>query len=310
MALFVLVDIALVVYALTVITPPDPLVTSKTVDALASAAPTPTPVPSAVPSAAPVVPPVTPRRVLSSLNATTAWRAATGSCPDARAMPERSTDSGATWTGFDAGGETGATAVLVITALSDSEASFVTLLAADCTPHLMATYVAGADWDDFPLRLTGNWYVNPAEPATVHSPLGAFAAPCPAPITLAAQSDASGAVLCPPVQPADAAASAPMLVRTTDGGSSWTPGVAVPGAVNLAGLAGGGYVIAAAGQAGCAGVQVLTLADAADAAPTVAGCREAAFEPGDVAIASSPGVLWLWAGAIMSTSSDGGATWP
>ncbi|KFF58755.1 hypothetical protein JF66_16260 [Cryobacterium sp. MLB-32] len=304
MALFVLMDIGLVVYAVTVIPPPQQTMTTNTV--LSASRPDPTATPTPTPAAAPAAP-IAPRRVLSALNATTAWRATVGTCPSARATPEISTDAGATWTGFDAGSKTGASSVLVINALSDSEASFVTLLAADCTPHLVATYVAGADWADYPLRLTGNWYVIPSEPAIVHSPLGAFAVPCPAAISVASQSATHGAVLCAPDP--TAAAAGPTIARTADGGSTWTPPVPVPGAVNLSALAGGGYVVAAAGQPGCAGVRILTLPDTKTAPPTLAGCREATFDPGDVAIASSPGSLWLWAGAIMSASSDGGATW-
>jgi len=311
LAVFAVLDVLLVTWALTVGTPSGQAREAPLSVATTSVIPTPTAAPAA-PAAA-----VRPHRLLSSLNTTTAWRASTGECPASRAAPELSTDAGASWTGFDAGNRTGASSVLVVNALNPVEASLVVLSSADCFPHLIATYVAGIDWADYPLRLTGNWYVNPAEPAIVHSPRGAFAAPCPEVIAVAAQSESVGAVLCPGGRTTTTATAVtsttptgPAIIRTLDGGASWKPAVAVPGAVNLAGLSGGGYVIAAAGQAGCAGVQVLTLAEPAAVAATAVGCREAAFGPGEVAIASSPGVLWLWAGAIMCTSIDGGATWP
>lgn len=240
-----------------------------------------------------------PTRFLAALDATTAWRATTGDCPAATATPERTTDSGATWTSFDASaGGTDASSILSVYVKSKSEVSLVTLTAADCTPQRVSTFVAGDQWQEYPDRVSANWFVNPANRATVHSPAGDFPAPCPSVIALADRNDSTAAVLC-----ADGT-----LFRTGDGAATWGPGVSLPGAANLT-VSDDGYILAATNQAGCAGVQVFSTPEAPDATFSPNGCREAAVAPGDVAVASAGGMLWLWAGDAVSRSDDGGATW-
>jgi hypothetical protein len=300
LALFLLLDIALVASALTANKPPANA--GSEVEPVETSAPVVEPVVTNRPAVEPVETKVVetkpPTRILSAFNSNTAWRATSGACPGAQASPELSTDGGATWTASDAAADTGASSILAINAISKSQASLVTLSATGCAPQLVATFVAGAQWAEQPDRLAKNWFVNPANRAVVTSPAGEHAAPCDAVIALASRSDTVAGALC----------SDGTLVRTGDGGASWGPSTPVPGAANLA-VNVDGYLLAAADQPGCAGVQVLSTPDELDGAITPVGCREATFSPGDVALAGADGIVWLWAGDTVSTSTDGGATW-
>ncbi|TFD40329.1 hypothetical protein E3T37_06135 [Cryobacterium sp. TMT2-10] len=297
---FLLFDVALVSFALT---PSKPSATVGT-----AAEPVETTTPTAEPSdtGQPVVEPVEtpaitsppPNRILTALDASTLWRATTGGCPAATATPELSTDAGETWRAFDASKGTDASSILSIYVSSKSEASLVTLTAGDCTPQRVTTFVAGAQWQEYPDRVGSNWYVDPTDRATVHSPAGSFTAPCSAVIALAPRTDSTAALLC----------SDGTLFRTGDGAATYGPGVALSGAANLT-VSDDGYIIVATDQAGCAGAQLLATSEEPDGELSPTGCREAEVTPGDLALASAGGIVWLWAGDVVSSSSDGGTTW-
>lgn len=301
LAAFVLVDIALVAFALggPFRAPATEPADTAVVEPVETTTPTPKPVVTKKPvETVELADALPPTRILAALDGSLAWRAVTGPCPAAQALPERTTDGGATWTPSDATRFTGSSAILSIRASSKTEASMVTLSGEGCAPQYDKTFVSGDEWKDYPDRLGGNWYVDPADRASVHSPSGSFSAPCPTVIAFAPRGDTDAGVLC-----ADGAFS-----RTSDGGASWGKAVSLPGAVNLS-AAGSGYLLAAVGQKDCAGVQVLSTSKALDGALSPTGCREAKIKPGQVALSSADGVVWLWAGNAMSKSSDGGATW-
>ena len=296
LAAFLLFDVALVSFALT---------GTKTSDSAGSVVEA--PVVDPVETTPAVVEPVEtaasitsppPTRILTALDASTVWRATTGDCPAATANPELTTDGGETWSAFDASDGTDASSILSIDITSKSEASLVTLTASDCTPQRVTTFVAGAQWQEYPDRVGANWYVDPTDRAAVHGPTGTFPAPCTSVVALAPRTDTTAAVLC----------SDGTLFRTDDGAATFGPGIALPGAANLT-VSDDGYVIVATDQAGCAGVQLLATPEELDGVLTPSGCRETKVTPGDLAVASADGFLWLWAGDEMSKSSDGGTTW-
>jgi hypothetical protein len=301
LALFLLIDVALVASALTANRPPanaGAVVEPTMVEPVETTPPVVEPVETKTPVETKPVETMPPARILSAFSSSAVWRATTGACPGAQASPELSTNGGATWTASDASADTGASSILVINAISESQASLVTLSATDCAPQLLATYVAGAQWAEQPHRLAKNWYLNPSNRAVLTSPSGQHVAPCSAVIGLVSRSDTIAGALC----------SDGTFARTGDGGASWGPATLVPGAVNLA-VNDDGYLLAAAGQPGCSGVKVLSTLEAFDGVITSAGCREATFSAGEVALASADGIVWLWAGDSMSKSSDGGVTW-
>ncbi|TFD28010.1 hypothetical protein [Cryobacterium cryoconiti] len=303
LAVFLLFDVALVSYALTAQNPTakagtavePPVVEPPVVEPVET---TPTDPPAADPVETPALTSLPPTRILTALDATTLWRATTGDCPAATATPELSTDAGATWTARDASADTDSSSILSIYVDSESEASMVTLTAADCAPQRVTTFVAGDQWQEYPDRVAADWYVDPADRATVNSPAGSFAAPCSSVIALAPRTDSTAAVLC----------SDGTLFRTSEGAATFGPGVALPGAANLT-VSDDGYIIVATDQADCAGAQLLATSEEPDGALTPTGCREEAVTPSDLAVTSAGGIVWLWAGDSVSTSSDGGTTW-
>ncbi|TFC93270.1 MULTISPECIES: hypothetical protein [Cryobacterium] len=300
LAVFLLFDVALVAFALTAQKPStnagtvvEPLETNPPI-----AEPAPTEQPAVEPVEAQAITSMPPTRILTALDGSTLWRATTAACPAAAATPELSTDAGDTWTARDASEDTNSSSILSIYVDSETEASMVALTAADCAPQRVSTFVGGEQWQEYPDRVGANWYVDPVDRATVHSPAGSFAAPCSAVIALAPRTDAIAAVLC----------SDGTLFRTGDGAATFGPGVALPGAANLA-ATDDGYLIVATDQDGCAGAQLLATSDEPDAVLSPNGCREVAVTPGELAVASADGIVWLWAGDVMSRSTNGGSIW-
>jgi hypothetical protein len=292
---FVLVDIFLISWALGARTTPTSATTAGPIPSFSpqsSAAPTPT---AQTPTVA-----VPPTRLLSALNGTTAWRATTGECP-APATPEITTNAGDEWRETDATGEVQISALQSLTVVSDSLVQILGLSADDCSPQFARSFVAGDDYSLAPTLLEGQWYVDPADRGTVHTPSGNVDAPCDAVIALASRSDAQAGVLC----------SDTRVFTTPDGGDTWSNSITIRGAVNLA-VTEMGYVIATVGLPECAGVQLIALSvEPPTATPT--GClpvnEPAETMQGNVAIAEAAGTLWVWAGDSMMLSIDQGTTW-
>jgi hypothetical protein len=301
LAAFLLVDVLLVVWAVTAVRAPqsegDPVHTSSSRPTpKASVTSTPTPVVTPTQTAQPNAVPAT--RVLAALDANTAWRAQTGACPATAASPELTTDGGANWKQSDASGPTGASSILTITVVSNTQADAVALAAQGCSPEFIRTYVSGDNWAAYPTQLAGTWYANPASANSVHSPTGDKTAPCPTVVGLAPQDGTNAAVLC-----ADHS-----VFRTADAGATWGTAVKVSGAVAI-GASGAGYAVAATGDAACAGIAIANL-DATTSPGTNVGCFTAASPaPGTVVLAGGGGTLWMWAGDTVARSSNGGASW-
>jgi hypothetical protein len=292
---FVLVDVLLIAWALGARTPPthEPTAPIPTFTPQVNSTPSPT--------AAPAVPTVVPSRILTALNATTAWRATTGECPTAAARPEATSDSGSTWSETDATADVQVTALQSLTVVSESLIELVGLSAADCSAQFVRSFVAGDDYSNAPDLLGEQWYVDPIDRASVHTPTGVAVAPCDSVVALAPRTDAESAVLCAESQ----------VFSTRDAGLTWSAPTAIVGAVNLA-VTQMGYVIAAVGLPECEGVQLIALStEPATATPT--GCLpvEAPAETmqGNVAISEAAGTVWVWAGDSVMRSIDRGTSW-
>lgn len=240
-------------------------------------------------------------RVLSALDAEVAWRALTGPCPQTPATPQLTTDGGASWRDTDATAPTGVTSIQRIVVEAPDVATMVALRGTDCAPTLIRTFVGGDNYEEYPDELAAAWFVDPADRSRVQSPTGTATAPCPSVVSLAARDGASALVLC-----GDGS-----LAATADGGASWTAAVPSPG-VQAIGSASAGFIAAAVGREGCAGIQVLQV-DAASAASSATGCLPTEIAPaefaGVIAIAEAASTVWLWAGDLIQRSSDGGASW-
>ena len=299
-----LVDGVLIALALADRTPdsgaaPQAEIVDVEVGADPSAEPSETPEPEG-PAAPPAT--VTPQRVLTAIDDSTAWRVATGPCPEASVLPELTRDAGATWTEFDATAETGLRSVQRVIVSSADSIALVGLGAADCVPSLVRTYVGGQEWTDYPAEVASAWYVADGG-ATVHAPGGVVQPACTSGVAAVSVSGtAAAAALC----------TDGSIAATIDGGLTWGASTALPGVQALAPQP-DGYLAAVLGSDGCAGVAIMTL-DRAGAAPTPIGCRETAADPaalaGQIALSETgAGTLWLWAGDELLRSADRGAGW-
>lgn len=295
---FILFDALLITWALgshapgVSATAPGPI---PTFTPESSATPTPTAVPATV-----AIPPT---RILSALNDTTAWRATTGECPAAVAVPELTTDAGQTWRPTDATDEVQLTAPQTINVLSDSQVEIVGLAAEDCSPQFVRSFVAGEDYSTNASLLDDQWYVDPADRTTVHTPSGDVAAPCVSVVDLANRPDSNGAAA---ITCADT-----NIFTTTDFGSTWSVPLKGDGIVNLA-VTEMGYLLVTVGLPECAGVQLTALSvNPTTATPT--GCLPvdvpAETMQGNVAVSEAAGTLWVWAGDSVMRSIDQGTSW-
>ena len=299
LAVFLLFDAGLVFFALTATKPASSAGTViEPVETDPSAA-EPAEIERPVVEPVETTPTVTPTRLLTALDASTAWRASTGACPATSADPELTTDSGTTWESFDASIETDASTILTMSVVDDTEVSLVTLDVADCAPQLVSTFVAGNQWKAYPERAAAEWYVDPATPNTVHSPSGGAAAPCAAVASLAATDKSSAAVLC----------TEATVFTTQDAGETWSAPTSVPGAAALAATT-GGYQVAVSNPAGCVGVSLRKISSDVVIDETNGACLTGTVNTGETAISvAEDGTIWLWAGEAFGRSTDGGASW-
>ena len=304
-SLFVLVDVALIGWALnsTRGAPAAPQALEITAATTPQVEPTvtSTPEPTAAAPTFTLAEAVTPTRIITALNATTAWRAQTGPCPATPAEPEYTLDGGATWTTTDATGPTGVTAIQSITVEADGIASMVALAGADCAPEFVKTFVAGDNYRAYDDQLENNWYVNPDEPLTVVGPTGSADSPCGQVVSLAPTSQTAAAVLC----------SDQTVFVTDSGGADWIGPVSAPSTVGISASV-EGYRLASVGYAGCAGIQLGSLLPG-QYAVELTGCLPietiTAESAADIAVSEADGSVWVWTQDQVSRSSNGGATW-
>ena len=299
LAVFLLFDAGLVFFALTATKPASSAGTViEPVETDPSAA-EPAEIEPPVVEPVETTPTVTPTRLLTALDASTAWRASSGACPSTSADPELTTDSGTTWESFDASIETDASSILAMTVVDDTEVSLVTLDLADCAPQLVSTFVAGNQWKAYPERAAAAWYVDPSTPDTVHSPSGDAVAPCATVTTFAATDDSSAAVLC-----TDAT-----VFTTQDAGETWSAPTSVPGAAALAAST-DGYQVAVSNPISCVGASLVKVSEDGVLDATSGACLTGTVNSGETAVSvAEDGTIWLWAGDAFARSTDGGASW-
>ena len=291
---FAVLDVALVALAFGAVNAPI-AASAPTSTAWMDESPVPTASPTPVPAMAPTV---APTRILAALNSEVAWRSTTGSCPEAEAQPELSTDAGATWQPTDASGPTGVTALQSIDISSSALASFIGFDASDCSPQYVRTFVGGDNYSTYNDEIEGSWYFVPN--GALHAPGADVATPCESIVSLASRSDDEAAALC-----ADGS-----VHITADRATSWVDAPARESTLAIADID-GGYVLALAGSLECAGVQLVFVDRLGET--VTKGCQpletEAADLAGTVAIAATDGTVWLWAGDVVAQSSDRGLSW-
>ena len=302
-SLFVLVDVALIGWALnsTRGAPAAPQTEELPVATAPQLAPTETstPEPTAAASTFILTEAVTPTRIITALNATTAWRAQTGPCPATAAEPEYTLDGGVTWTKTDATGPTGVTAIQSIAVEADGIASLVALAGADCAPEFVKTFVSGENYRAYDEQLADTWHIDLADLSTIETPAGTVVSPCDEVVALVASTPTEAAALC----------SDQSIVMTDSSGVRWTEPVSVQNAVALS-VSAGGYRLASVGQSDCVGIQVATISPILASVVTT-GClaTDLTIDSEAVGISEAAGSIWIWTHSTVLRSFDGGTTW-
>jgi len=287
--------IALVVVALVVTRP------SESGGSAGGGGEVPVPVDAATPPPTAAAQPVpVPARLLLALSSTAAWRAPAGSCPGAPITLEYTTDGGATWKPSTSAGALGATSVLDLERGASGAVIAIGQVPDDCAPRELTTVNRADKWKPNPTPI-GAWYVTPGSPASVTSPAGVLAAPCPAVVDVRAGVEQNVAVLC----------NDERLYRSKDAGATWDSGVWVPGARGL-GSNRQGYLVAAMGTPMCTGVVLEVFAPSmAPRDRTVVGCHETDADPAvtPVSISVAADAVWLWVGDQIVALTRNGTTW-
>ncbi|WP_394550947.1 hypothetical protein ACDF64_10190 [Agromyces sp. MMS24-JH15] len=306
LALFVLVDIALVAWALTADRTP-PLPTPGAVsasqpagdgdgaddpdapaDPAASGTPrAPLPTASALPQDLSVA---RPEVVLGARDTEVAYRSSTGTCPGSGAAIELTVDGGATW---QPAGIAGASSV---TRLEPGDGQIVDALASDpaCAPTRFRSWVQGSAWLELGAQDLG-WRI---EGDAVVAPGGGSSTPCAA-LQVVPRSDSGALVLC-----ADA-----RVAESGDGGATWATSEPIAGLAGVAAAPDRALVLIER-QNGCPGVQVAVLDGAlAPGSPGQCMASDAPDGASVIAVAGDGSTLWLWTGPVVARSGDFGRTW-
>ena len=161
-------------------------------------------------------------RLVSAVDAATAWRATTGACDTGGATVEVTTDGGQTWTKV----RSPARALVRVQALDETRA-FVIGAGSDCLVKQFASRDVGQTWQA-PTAVVGGWARRLDEPTQVLTPKEAAATPCGESVVvdLSRTSAEQAESLC-----ADGS-----VVVTEDGGTTWSDSGDAPGAVALSNL--------------------------------------------------------------------------
>ncbi|MGV8896372.1 MAG: hypothetical protein ACOH1U_07930 [Rhodoglobus sp.] len=291
-ALFVILDVALIGYAVMRSDPPSPGATPGPIPTFGSSSTAvTTPDLPIEPTIEPVVVEAQSRHLVVT-SASAGWRSTVGTCTGPSAVVESTIDGGATWQQVN---PPEVREVLYVSA----NASLVTILAKTgdaCTLEVLKSFTGGQFWGSYPDEVTGYTHFDPANPAAVQTPGGPLSVPCLSVNEAKVRGDAT------------VVACAGELVETSNAGGDWSS-VVVPGLLGATGND-AGYTLAVSGAADCAGVSIQTLtAPLGTAAPTAVGCVDPEAAPSQVSIAQTGSDIWLWSGDRVFVSTDNGASW-
>jgi hypothetical protein len=222
-------------------------------------------------------------RLVSALDAATAWRATTGTCDRGGATLELTTDGGQSWTKV----RSPTRAVARVQPLDETRA-FTVGSGADCTLKQYASRDSGQTWQA-PTAVVGGWARRLDEPTQVLTPKESAATPCGDGVVLdLSRTSASQAqALC-----ADGS-----VVLTGDGGSTWTDSGDAPGAVALSNLIADNSLKTYAVRmvSACKGVQLVEVAKGRTA-DVIACVAVPNAQRGDVGLSVTERAGWIVAG--------------
>lgn len=243
-----------------------------------TAARTPTPTPTASPAPA-VADPGAAERFLA-VGDGAMWRAVAGACNGPAPTLERSTDGGATWSDVTPRYRNIAR-IDRVDPFAGSQAEMVAAIAGGCQTQALRTFTGGQFWDPYPDVLAASTYIDPQNPASIVTPTGSVAAPCPQPYGLRGSRSSTIGVICDGT------------VYVLPAGGQWSA-LPVTGAAAIA-MSDSAVLVAHAAE-GCAGTQVDSV-PVAGGAGAVVGCAAAADPQTPLALAATGTTVTLWAGA-------------
>ncbi|WP_323100591.1 hypothetical protein [Intrasporangium sp. YIM S08009] len=219
--------------------------------------------------------------LVAGVDASTAYRGATGTCRSGGATLEVTTDGGATWTTL----RPPVRALPRVQPL-DSARVFVIGSSGACEPRQYASRDRGSTWQA-PAAVTGSWARRLDDPASILAPRATDPKPCGGAtvVDLSRTSATRAQALC----------AGGEVVGSSDGGLTWRAEGAAAGGVALSNLDDSGVVTYVARVVGaCGGVQVVRVET--DRSTVVACVGSAAPRDGRVALSVTPQAGWLVVG--------------
>ncbi len=235
-------------------------------------------------------------RLVSALDAATAWRATSGACDAGGATLEVTTDGGRTWTKR----RPPARAIARVQPLDESSA-FVIGAGAACALKQYTSGDLGETWQA-PTTVSGGWARRLDEPTQVLAPRQSAAMPCgdAVVVDLSRTSAAQAQSLC-----ADGS-----VVGTDDGGTTWSDFGDARGAVALSNVLVGNqlttYAVRIVGA--CKGVQLVEVGKGR-AAAAVACVPVADPQRGSVGLSVTQRAGWIVSGDQTWHSQDDLTSW-
>ena len=235
-------------------------------------------------------------RLVSALDAATAWRATTGTCDTGGATVEVTADGGQTWTKR----RSPARALARVQALDETRA-FVIGAGGDCVVKQYASRDAGATWQA-PTVVVGGWARRLDQPTQVLTPKEPAATPCGKAVVLDLSRTSA--------EQAESLCADGSVVVTEDGGTTWSDSGDAPGAVALSNLLVNDslttYAVRMVGA--CKGVQLVKVVKGSNA-EVIACVPVASPERGTVGLSVTERAAWIVAGNQTWTSQRDLTSW-
>jgi hypothetical protein len=294
LAAFLVVDVALVAFA--VASTREPVEGGgRRLDSSATASTSgPTPTSSGTSPGQPAVEVVPTAVGIVGVNDKSAFRFTVGSCGKGGAELELTTNGGESWVPRAAPFDT----LVRVRVRSDGSAFAIGALQEECRPAIKQTGSVEDDFGDVS-DVSDAWYRDPRAAESIGLPNGSTGKPCGAKGTVVdlAVIDSGAHVLC-----------ANGAVRSSTNGQSWKDVKTVRGALAIALRPQGGSYAVVPGADGCRGLGVVATSDPDQAL----GCVETdlkAVKPGSVALSITATRAWLSAGGAVFTADEGLADW-